>query len=295
MHSFSITKSYFVLVEQPLCVRLNSVIWSMLTGRPIVKALKWRPRLATRFRLINRVTGVEESVQYLTEAFFFLHTINAFEIDGHVVIDICCYKNAKMLDCMYIEALKNAQSDPNYAALFRGRPKRFVLPLNPKEGVKGNLNSYIYSESQAHWLNRSDKSQATVFIRPDELCSLGCETPRINYDVYNGMPYRYFYAISSDVDADNPGTLIKVDTLEKKCWTWAEKGLYASEPVFIPHPDAKSEDDGVVLASLIWGNEECRAGLLILDASSWTEVGRTEFKTSSPVPKCLHGYFTPSK
>ncbi len=63
-------------------------------------------KFQTRFRLINRVTGVEESVQYLTEAFFFLHTINAFEIDGHVVIDICCYKNAKMLDCMYIEALK---------------------------------------------------------------------------------------------------------------------------------------------------------------------------------------------
>lgn len=30
-----------------------------------------------------------------------------------------------------------------------------------------------------------------------------------------------------------------MDTLEKKCWTWAEKSLYASEPVFIPHPDAK--------------------------------------------------------
>ncbi len=57
----------------------------------------------------------------------------------------------------------------------------------------------------------------------------------------------------------------------------------------------QSEDDGVVVASLIWGNEECRAGLLILDASTWTELGRTEFQTSSPVPKCLHGYFTPSK
>ena len=56
--------------------------------------------------MINRQTGVEESVQYVTEAFFFLHTINAFEADGHVVVDICCYKDAKMLDCMYIEALK---------------------------------------------------------------------------------------------------------------------------------------------------------------------------------------------
>ena len=102
------------------------------------------------------------------------------------------------------------------------------------------------------------------------LCQLGCETPRINYEVYNGHPYRYFYAISSDVDAENPGTvrsyfsiisfeflepfismdtsndlflfplqLIKVDTSKKTCLTWAEPNVYASEPVFIAHPDAK--------------------------------------------------------
>lgn len=60
----------------------------------------------TRIRLISRKTGAEVSVQYVTEAFFFLHTINAFEADGHLIVDICCYANAKMLDCMYIEALE---------------------------------------------------------------------------------------------------------------------------------------------------------------------------------------------
>jgi len=42
----------------------------------------------------------------MADAFFFLHTINAYEDDNHVVVDICCYKNAKMLDCMYIDALQ---------------------------------------------------------------------------------------------------------------------------------------------------------------------------------------------
>ena len=78
-----------------------------------------------------------------------------------------------------------------------------MLPLKPKEGISGNLNSYAHSASEAHW---SDKG-LSVYITPDELCPLGCETPRINYDVYNGKPYRYFYAISSDVDAENPGTV----------------------------------------------------------------------------------------
>ena len=55
----------------------------------------------------------------------------------------------------------------------------------------------------------------------------------------------------------------------------------------------QSEDDGVVLSSLIWGGagNECRSGLLVLDARTWTELGRTEFRTPSPVVKCLHGWF----
>lgn len=97
---------------------------------------------------------------------------------------------------------QNAQSDPNYASLFRGRPQRFVLPLKPQRDSTKNLNRLSYSSSSAQWTKKG-----SVLIQPEVLCQLGCETPRINYEVYNGRPYRYFYAISSDVDADNPGTV----------------------------------------------------------------------------------------
>lgn len=35
-----------------------------------------------------------------------------------------------MLDCMYVEAMENMQRLPDYAKIFRGKPLRFVLPLN---------------------------------------------------------------------------------------------------------------------------------------------------------------------
>ena len=41
MHSFSITDNYFILIEQSLRVRLTQVIGSILTGKPIVRSLKW--------------------------------------------------------------------------------------------------------------------------------------------------------------------------------------------------------------------------------------------------------------
>lgn len=52
----------------------------------------------------------------------------------------------------------------------------------------------------------------------------------------------------------------------------------------------------MVLASLVWGRDDVnRAGLLILEAKNLTEIGRAEFRTPGPVPKCLHGWFLPKE
>lgn len=107
---------------------------------------------------------------------------------------------------------------------------RFVLPIEEspkyddffdanvkdKNAMKGNqrfimdcignvedCQSYLGQKASAYKL-----SGAKVFVKPELLCDLGCETPRINYENYLGKEYRYFYAISSDVDLDNPGTVI---------------------------------------------------------------------------------------
>lgn len=55
----------------------------------------------------------------------------------------------------------------------------------------------------------------------------------------------------------------------------------------------QNEDDGVILSSLVWGQgRETEVGLLILDASTFEEIGRATFVTPGPVPKCLHGWFS---
>lgn len=55
----------------------------------------------------------------------------------------------------------------------------------------------------------------------------------------------------------------------------------------------QNEDDGVVLSALVWGKGlEREVGILVLDASTWRELSRATFTTPSPVPKCLHGWFT---
>jgi carotenoid isomerooxygenase len=74
--------------------------------------------------------------------------------------------------------------------MFRGRPKRFLLKLeaSPDAGHKGKDNGKLLE------------------VESEMIVDIGCETPRINEN-FNGKPYNYFYAISSDVDRDNPGTV----------------------------------------------------------------------------------------
>lgn len=268
MHTFGLTEHYFVIVEQPLSVSLTEYIKAQLHGQNLSACLKWFEDKPTLFHLIDRISG-KLVKSYESEAFFYLHIINCFELDGHVVVDICSYRNPEMINCMYLDAIANMQTNPNYATLFRGRPLRFVLPLGTlpetKAGKRGLAKSFSlaglsspqvsrtmkhsasqyaditymatngkqetatsddsprrdskrgrYDEEEENLVNlvTLEKSQAEafqgangIFVRPEMLCDWGCETPRIYYEKYMGQNYRYFYAISSDVDAENPGTV----------------------------------------------------------------------------------------
>lgn len=149
--------------------------------------------------------------------------------------------------------------------------------------------------------------------------------------------YRYFYAISSDVDAMNPGTVTKYFSLAQckiqrthLCFSFqANQSRYVhqnktsmeraqllsqrahfraitasySKPSFAhahKSPQAhlynnaflQSEDEGVILSTMIWGNGDVnRVGLLVLCGRTFKELGRCEFETPGPVPKCLHGWY----
>ena len=77
-------------------------------GRSLSSCLRWDAARDVRFHLISRDTGRKVAyylaaqyylvpllpqyhIKYVARAFFFLHTINAYEEAEHVVVDICGY------------------------------------------------------------------------------------------------------------------------------------------------------------------------------------------------------------
>ena len=98
---------------------------------------------------------------------------------------------------------------------------RFVLPLNPNMRSRSNLIHLPYTRAKAH----IDKNGG-VRLTSDPLCYVGCETPIIN-PVFQGKKYRYFYAITSDIDDPiSAGQVYKVRIMGQKIagkWASGEK------------------------------------------------------------------------
>jgi carotenoid isomerooxygenase len=166
------------------------------------------------------------------------------------------------------------------------------MPLVEKsENSRQNLVTLENSSAEAF-----KQSNGSMFCKPEVLCDAGCELSRINYEKFLGRDYQFFYAVSPSADS-NLVNLVKVDVKNKTNLSWGETNCYPSEPIFLAAPGGEAEDEGVVLASMVWGSgDENRVGLVVLDAKTMVELGRCEFDgLPGPVPKCFHGWFAEGK
>lgn len=82
------------------------------------------------------------------------------------------------------------QFDKNYATMFRGRPIRFALPLQDKQGneklgqINENLIKLSFTNAWAYYGN-----DGFINVIPEQLYDIGCETPTINYRKHLGKDY----------------------------------------------------------------------------------------------------------
>ncbi|XP_070499714.1 carotenoid isomerooxygenase-like [Chironomus tepperi] len=290
MHSFGITENYFIIIEQPLSMPAFQMKIATYLKTPFVNAFKWLKDENTYIFLVDRVTG-EVKHTFEADGFFYFHTINQYENDGHVVLDLSCYNDADIIKGLMVDNMVKLKKEKIKTNMLNSRVLRFVMPLNvPKEENAEKKNIVTLKGVQAEAFIKSD---GTIFVVPEVLCDTPMEFGTIWYDKHLGKYYKYFYGVGYDVHAEYPCTLIKVDVENKTRIIWKEKDAYPSEPLFIPAKDAKSEDDGVVIASITYGESEAnRVTLLVLDAKTFTELGRCEFKNlSDPVSKTFHGWF----
>jgi carotenoid cleavage dioxygenase-like enzyme len=248
MHSFGLTERWFVLAEFPLLV---NPLRLALANRPYIENYRWKPQRGTRFTLVDRRSGAATG-PFETDPCFAFHHVNAFEDDDKVVVDLCAYPDATIIEDLYLDRLRAGK------------------PVTRPTLVRFRLGTVDRSVSR------------------ERLCEGGLELPRINYRRCNERPYRYAWGN----DAGEGGWLeriVKVDTAERSTRSWSQPGAYPGEPVFVARPRSEEEDDGVLL-SVVLDAERDASFLLVLDAASLEELARAA--VPHHIPFGFHGQFT---
>ncbi len=260
MHSFAMTEHYLILTEFPLIVKPLNL---MIKNKPFIDNFTWHPERGTRFIVIERSSGKVIS-QSVTDSFFSFHHANAYEIKNgnEIMIDLVAFPDISLLPSLFPQASSSVANKSDW----KRRLMRYHLTLDKNE------------------------------IVPEILLEKDVEFPRFN-DKLDGKNYRYLYMTISDDNSieflQTEGTgLVKFDMQTKKLKTWNQIGCNAVEPVFIPSPNAKNEDEGVIL-SVVYDEGKKRSFLLVLDGQSFDEIAQAELPWE--IPGSFHGqYFSES-
>ncbi len=265
LHSFGMTENYIVIAEYPYRVNPLNLLTS---GKPFIENYEWRPQEPAKFVVMRKEDGSIIGT-YETEAFFSFHHINAFERNSEVIVDISTYSTPGVVNQLYLDQLRREETHqlqgeataPNAAS--EGEMRRYHLSLD---------------SSTVHYELLAD---ATI------------ELPTINYRRYNARDYSVAYGTSRDKRRPEAfaNQLTRVDVNGEKGQNtkfWVQENCYPGEPIFAEAPDARSEDDGVILSVVLDANKG-NSFLLVLNAHTFEEIARAE--VPHHIPQGFHGEF----
>src|SRR5256714_1950320 len=247
MHSFGLTERWFVLAEFPLVV---NPLRLALANKPYIENYSWKPELGTRFTLVDRRSG-KAADGFRTDACFAFHHVNAYEQDGEVVVDLCAYPDAGLVEDLYLDRLRAGKP------VARGELVRFRL------GLAGRT------------------------VERERLGQSSLQLPRLNYGRCHERPQRVIWGDDSG-DSGWIDQIVKVDTADGNVLSWSRPGCHPSEPGVLARPGAEDEDDGVLLSVVLDAGREI-SFLLVLDAANLAEIASAD--APHHIPFGFHGQF----
>ena len=253
IHDFAITPNYCIFLQNPVSYNPFPYLFGFKGAGECVNFYQDKP---TNILVIPRKPRYKNMKVLQAEAGFIFHHANAFEDDNQIIVDSICYQSLSQInpDTSYKEI--------DFDKLAPGQLRRFSL-------------------------NLEQEKVSTKMIE-----SRSCEFPSINPEKV-GRNYRYLFIGATHNDTSNAPlqALLKLDlhTGERQLHSFAPKG-FAGEPIFIPKPNAQSEDDGWVLV-LIYDSSYHRSDLVIFDGVNITNP-LAKLHLKHHIPYGLHGSWT---
>lgn len=306
IHSFFLSEHFVVLRVPTTHIRAYGM--SMVWERNIRDAMvPFDQNTKCRWFVIDRLHGRGIVAEFETDAAFFFHTVNCFEVAvepdeaqaAEQRVDVFCdvveYPTTDVIDALYYEVMVNhdgkakglwgdAQKAAN--ALPRLTRWRFAVALPTPSQVSIREPWSVWRLwSPLSWVPRvlklqpSKLPQPTECPTPERVFSISSphagELPTIN-PAYHTRPHRYVYSLAMSGLSTLMDSILKTDTQTRAVLRWNNpRGHTPGEAIFVARPGAAREDDGVLLSVVLDGS--CgKSYLLCLDAETMRETARAE-------------------
>ncbi len=254
IHDFAITPHYCLFLQNP--VTFNPLPY-ILGFKGAGECVRFHPEKPSKLIIIPRTSPYENMKVLEINSGFVFHHVNAFEKDNNIYLDSICY-----------DSLPQVKPDSNYKetdfeSLDSGQIYRFEIDPDAETIDKKMLESRC------------------------------CEFPYINPNNV-GRNYRYLFTGATHNDQGNAPlqAILKLDLLtgKKQLHSFAPQG-YVGEPIFVPKPNANSEDEGWVLV-MIYDASKHRSDIVILDAENLEKEPLATLHLKHHIPYGLHGNWT---
>jgi carotenoid cleavage dioxygenase len=249
MHDFVVSENYAIFFVSPSTFRLDLVA----QGKPGVvwdeAALPHGTQIVMMDRRTHEVKWYEANGMFAPTHFF-----NAYEMGEEVVIDV-----------------------------------HRISRLGNPAGSNTAVSSHEWFPPAIPWQWKVNTRTGTV---TDHMISgIAGEFPKIN-DAYMGRQHRYGYFVTTrglSTETMTDGLARHDYILGSTTVVEGPPGLTnPSEPVFVPRPDAKTEDDGYIL-SIWWNRETGLSEMLIHDAAELHRTPLAQVKLPVRIPFGFHG------
>ncbi|XP_045174041.2 carotenoid isomerooxygenase-like [Mercenaria mercenaria] len=239
LHSFAMTENYIILPE--VAYMFDPCFYTHYDKyEPFFpQGFKFESTGFTRVLVMRKSDGI--FIANITmPPVFVTHQLGAYEDGNYIHMDMLTYNDSSIYDRhTYVD---NLLGENHYTT----NVTRFTI-------------------------NMADFSARMRNLRGDKTVPAAFEMSNINY-AYYGKKYTYAYMVRNfDRREQNALTKLNVDTGVEVEFLLPE-GMFVQEPQFIPKPNAKAEDDGVLLAQGVDGRKN-KAFMVVVDAKTMSLIG----------------------
>ena len=252
MHDFAVSERYSIFMDLPL-------VFDMQAAMRGESPLQFKKDLPSRFGILPRHAQGSEIRWFEAPACYVFHTLNAFEQGDEVILDACRISEIDM----------------------------------------GSLDSSVAPSAGDRKMLRDDSEQSlyrwrfnlnTGAVKEERLDDQTSDFPRVN-DGLVGYAARFGYTARFGGADGMPeaDAIIKYDLHTGKNTPHLHgKGRFGGEGVFVPSPDAKSEDDGWIV-TYVYDHNTGGSEFVVIDAQNMDAAPLARVPLPQRVPYGFHG------